>query len=108
MKEVASRLRGLGFSVRIDGVEYVSLTGGRVREERLVAVSSDGLVKLTISTTGGSYRLTVLAHGGRASRSLVDALEGLGGSVDYEEDRILAVFRLDSLAEARRIIEAIY
>ena len=108
MEEIASKLRGLGFNVSLDGVEYATLTGGRVREDRLVAVSSDGLIKLTISTTGGIYRLTVLAHGGRASRSLVDALEGLGASVDYEDDRVLAVFRLGSLAEARRIIDAIH
>lgn len=108
MEDVAERLRGLGFRVRIEDAEYFSLTGGRVKEERLIAVSGDGLVRVTLSTGGGSYRLTLLAHGPRASRGLADSLEDLGASVDYGEERLVAVFRLGSLDEVKRILGSIY
>ncbi len=107
MESLLPLLRTRGFSVWEEVAEYATLTGGRIREDRLVAVSGDGRLKITVARASGVYRLTILAVGSRASSSLASSLEDLGASIDYEEDRLVAVFRLSTLPEVKRVINGI-
>ncbi|MEB3773477.1 MAG: hypothetical protein GSR86_00945 [Desulfurococcales archaeon] len=101
---VSSYLERRGFNVQSGNARYVSLTGSLVDEARLVAVSSDGLLRITVSGGPDGYRITVIARGSRASSRLARDLEGLGASVDHEEERLLAVFRCSDIAEVRRVL----
>ena len=88
------RARRAGFKVFRKTVEYKGLFGDSVREERVVAYSSEGDAKAAYSVKGGRGELRITVTGARATRGLADKAESLGASVDFEEGkRLYAVFR---------------
>ena len=89
-ERVKGLLEGRGFSVVVKRVQYKSITGGLLEEERLVAVKEGA--RLSISKIGRDWRLALLAEG-EWSEEDAEGLEMLGGLVEVEGDRIIAVFR---------------
>ncbi|GAB6148117.1 hypothetical protein [Stetteria hydrogenophila] len=83
-------LEGRGFRTSVKRVRYATLTGGLVVEERLVAVKPGA--RLSVSRVGGELRVSLAAEGEWGAEE-AEGLEGLGGSVEVGEGRLLALFK---------------
>lgn len=88
-EKVKDLLEGKGFNVAVKKVKYKSITGGILEEERLIAFKEG--TRLSISRIAGDWKLSLLAEGEWSEEDAED-LEMLGGLVEVEDDRIIAVF----------------
>jgi len=107
LKRIAGLMRRSGFTVE-EGVERIRGFTGIV--ERSYVAGYKGVVKMRVAALpGGGYRVTVLASGPAATRSLAGTLEGMGGSVDIDDDlgRLIAVFKYASLEVVESVIRAL-
>ena len=104
LARLARFMESRGFHVE-EGIERINGFTGLI-ETRYVT-GHKGEVKVRVSTLpSGGYRVTVLAVGSSATRSLADELEDLGGSVEFDEalERLMAVFKRVELGVAESVI----
>jgi len=103
-------LEKAGFRVSRRKVEYVSLTGERIVEEKVTGYSSSHHAKVSYVDRGiGERKLYISLHGRSATRSVASKLESMGGMVDVEEDeRVFAVFRVEGEERASDIVRNVF
>ncbi|MCE4624367.1 MAG: hypothetical protein F7C35_00680 [Desulfurococcales archaeon] len=105
------KARRVGFKVYRKEVVYEALTGESVREERLVGYNEEINAKVSYSKMEGeeSGRLYITVSGSRATGSMAEKAQNLGGKVDLEEGkRLFAVFKGVSPDEAGELVEKMF
>ena len=110
MSGLKDSLERAGFQVSEKQVKYASLVGETVSERKVTGFKPTEKVKVSYVESGGSGKLYITVQGSRASKRLASVLEGLGGSVDYDdsEDRIFAVFKKINEEKASSIVRRVF
>ncbi len=110
MESIARSLRNKGYKIYLKEIKYSSLTGSLVTEKKLIAYNFVEGVKISLKEDKASntYSLYVLIRGKKASSSIANRLESIGGSVDLEEGaRLFGVVKHVSENIIERLLESL-
>ena len=96
MEFVARSLKKKGYKIYLKEVKYSSLTGSLFTEKKLIAYNFLEGIKISLKEDKASntYSLYILIRGKKASSSIANRLESIGGSVDLDEgERLFGVVK---------------
>ncbi len=109
MRELVDKARRAGFKVYEKHVEYTALSGETIEEQRLVAYNERERTKLSYNKRSSGGDLYIVITGAKATRSMAEKIESLGGSVDLDEGkRLFAVIKRVEASKAGEIVERLF